>query len=89
MAHLSHDGSLCSGCRSCELVCAVVNHKANNPKKGAIRIRPLFPEPKFEAKLCVQCGKCAEVCPVEAITEKNGAFIIDYDTCTRLSDLRR
>lgn len=64
------------------MVCAVVNGKANNPKKGAIRIRPLFPEPKFEAKLCIQCGDCAEVCPREAIVERNGAYIIDYDTCT-------
>ena len=82
MAHLVFDGVLCSGCRSCELVCAVVNRKANNPKKGAIRIRPLFPEPRFEAKVCVQCGKCAEFCPVEAIKEEDGRYLIDYETCT-------
>ncbi|MCX7702970.1 MAG: 4Fe-4S binding protein [Planctomycetota bacterium] len=82
MAHLTFDGVLCSGCRTCELVCAVVNRQANNPKKGAIRIKPLFPQPRFEARLCTQCGKCAEVCPVEAIEENDGKYLINYEECT-------
>ena len=30
---------------------------------------------------CVACGACAEGCPVEAIAEGDGKFVIDADTC--------
>ena len=30
---------------------------------------------------CVKCGSCAEQCPVEAISEGEGKFVIDPDTC--------
>ncbi len=30
---------------------------------------------------CVACGACAAQCPVEAISEGDGKFVIDADTC--------
>lgn len=30
---------------------------------------------------CISCGACAEGCPVEAIAEGDGKFVIDADTC--------
>lgn len=30
---------------------------------------------------CVACGACAADCPVEAISEGDGKFVIDADTC--------
>ena len=30
---------------------------------------------------CVACGACAEGCPVEAISEGDGKFVIDADKC--------
>ena len=30
---------------------------------------------------CVACGSCAGECPVEAITEGDGAYVIDADSC--------
>ena len=30
---------------------------------------------------CVSCGTCAENCPVEAITEGDGIYVIDADAC--------
>lgn len=30
---------------------------------------------------CVECGACAEQCPVEAIAEGDGKYVIDADTC--------
>ena len=30
---------------------------------------------------CVACGACAEECPVSAISEGEGKFVIDADTC--------
>lgn len=30
---------------------------------------------------CVACGTCASECPVEAISEGDGKYVIDADTC--------
>ena len=30
---------------------------------------------------CISCGSCAGSCPVEAISEGDGKFVIDADTC--------
>ena len=30
---------------------------------------------------CVSCGSCAEQCPVEAISEGDGKYVIDADVC--------
>ena len=30
---------------------------------------------------CIACGACAAECPVEAINEGDGKFVIDADTC--------
>ena len=30
---------------------------------------------------CISCGTCAEGCPVSAISEGDGKFVIDADTC--------
>ncbi len=30
---------------------------------------------------CISCGSCAATCPVEAISEGDGKYVIDADTC--------
>ena len=30
---------------------------------------------------CISCGACAAQCPVEAISEGDGKYVIDADTC--------
>jgi ferredoxin len=30
---------------------------------------------------CIACGACAGECPVEAISEGDGKFVIDADAC--------
>ncbi len=31
---------------------------------------------------CISCGDCASGCPVEAISEGEGQYVIDAETCT-------
>lgn len=73
----------CSGCRTCQLACALANFREMNPAKSALDIEGRFPDPgDYVIRICDQCGACAEVCPVEAISEENGAYLIDRDLCT-------
>jgi len=73
----------CSGCRVCQLVCSLTLFRETNPGKAAIRVKGEFPEPgRYWITFCDQCGKCAEVCPVEAITADGGVYRIDRDSCT-------
>ena len=30
---------------------------------------------------CIACGACASDCPVDAISEGDGKYVIDGDTC--------
>ncbi len=30
---------------------------------------------------CIACGACAGSCPVDAISEGDGKYVIDADTC--------
>lgn len=36
---------------------------------------------KINADTCIACGSCAGECPVEAITEGDGCYVIDADQC--------
>jgi len=75
---------LCSGCKTCELVCALKHFKVNNPKKSALRVMVLYPHPVIRMPIiCQQCRdpKCASNCPVEAIHSENGVVTIDKEEC--------
>ncbi|HSL93383.1 MAG TPA: 4Fe-4S dicluster domain-containing protein [Bacillota bacterium] len=79
---LVSDSSKCSGCKVCQTLCALVHFAENNPKKGALKIEGKFPVPGvYEVTVCNQCGECAAVCPVEAITLNGTTWILDRDTC--------
>lgn len=30
---------------------------------------------------CIACGACADTCPVNAISEKDGKYVINADEC--------
>ncbi|MCK5849837.1 MAG: 4Fe-4S dicluster domain-containing protein [Kiritimatiellae bacterium] len=75
---------LCSGCRICELACAVEHFKVNNPKKSAVRVMITYPHPVARLPIiCSQCKVpvCADACPVNAITRTNGVVKLDADLC--------
>ncbi|MHB9097176.1 MAG: 4Fe-4S dicluster domain-containing protein [Syntrophales bacterium] len=73
----------CTGCRLCQQICAIKHYGEINPKKAALKIAASFPSPgKYRPLLCIQCGKCAESCPQEAIKmNREGAYIVDKDLC--------
>ena len=38
---------------------------------------------------CISCGACAAECPVSAISEGDGKFVIDADTCIECGELKK
>jgi len=72
----------CSGCRVCKMVCAMANFREVNPAKSALKIEGHFPDPgKYQINVCSQCGKCAEVCPTDAIYLEEGVYLINKEEC--------
>ncbi len=85
MNQLAAQEPLCTGCRTCELLCAFSRFGEMNPRKAALRVHGEFPAPgAYHLSLCTQCGECADACPSEAIglDETRGAYVIDPELCT-------
>ena len=77
----------CSGCSTCKLICSLINFKAAAPSKALLTIEGRFPAPgDYIIHACNQCGACAEVCPVEAITLKEGVYLVDPEECIGCGD---
>ena len=47
--------------------------------KGLVTAKPFLPDPA----VCTSCGTCADDCPAEAITMKDGRPTFDYGECIR------
>jgi len=75
---------LCSGCKLCELVCAIEHFELNNPRKSAIRVLVTYPHPVVRMPIvCSQCKVpvCAEACPVGALKRTDSVVHLDKDEC--------
>lgn len=81
--HIQVTPSSCTGCRLCRQICAIEKFAETNPRKALLRIEARFPDPgTYHPQFCDQCGKCAEVCPTEAITKNDeGVYLIDLELC--------
>ena len=56
----------------------------NNPKKSAIRVMVVYPQPVIRMPIvCNQCKepKCLESCPNDAIARSNGIVKIEAEKC--------
>jgi Fe-S-cluster-containing hydrogenase component 2 len=79
------DYQKCTGCRTCELVCAVRHDGFSNPARSRIRVMKWEAEGLYIPMSCQQCqdAPCMNVCPVKAIArdEQLGRVSVDYDSC--------
>jgi Fe-S-cluster-containing dehydrogenase component len=82
------DKSLCSGCRTCEMVCSNVNSEGRNSAALAMVILDKdYIAGNYQPRTCFQCldPPCLRACPVDAIKvdEKTGtnARVIDPILC--------
>jgi len=77
MPYLYGDPLKCTGCRICELYCALCHEKVLNPKKARLRVVRI--EPAIDKPIaCRQCADppCAKVCPTIAITRNPKADMV-------------
>jgi carbon-monoxide dehydrogenase iron sulfur subunit len=75
----------CTGCRLCELVCAVSHDGKSNPSRSRIKVMKWEAEGLYIPMSCQQCqdAPCKNACPVKAISldEELGRMVVDYDIC--------
>ena len=71
----------CIACHSCETACAKAYYKTEDATLSCIRIRTDKAN-MTHISACTQCGKCADVCPMEAIHQNaQGVYMIDRKAC--------
>ena len=75
----------CTGCRLCEVVCAVKHDGVSNPVRSRIKIMKWEAEGLYIPMSCQQCqdAPCMNVCPVKALSrdEELSRVVLDYDKC--------
>jgi Fe-S-cluster-containing hydrogenase component 2 len=75
----------CTGCRLCELVCAVKHDGISNPARSRIKVMKWEMEGLYIPMSCQQCqdAPCLNACPVKALSrdEDLSRVVVDYDVC--------
>lgn len=74
-------GSTCMACLQCVDACSTAYYKTFDPDLACIQIT----EKKSGVRpvACPQCGKCAEACPNNAITQNaKGVYMVNKKLCT-------
>ena len=88
--HLTvRSGKECIGCLECVRACAMAYQKTDDADKACLRIERTE-ENAFQPLTCDQCGKCAEACPVGAITKNpKGVYMINRKKCIGCGKCKR
>ncbi len=75
---LSADSKICSGCRTCEVVCSLSHEGAVDPERSRIRLRSNSFKGSFIPVICHQCADpaCRAACPESAIEIEDAAGIV-------------
>lgn len=77
---LSLTGNECIGCKECVRTCAMSFTKTINSSNARLKIERN--ENTFKPKICIQCGRCAQSCPENAIKQNAlGVYIVDKKLC--------
>ena len=75
----------CTGCRTCEMVCAVKHHGGSNPSRSRIKVMKWEMDGVYIPMACQQCqdAPCAGVCPAGALSRNDemNTIEVDYDKC--------
>lgn len=85
---ISVDPSVCTGCRTCEVVCSLFHFGECNPIRSAIRVlrREKGGLVTSLPLVCQQCGQasCIEACPTEALYRESldAPLTIDEARCS-------
>ena len=79
------DHEKCTGCRLCELVCAVKHDGMSNPARARIKVMKWEQEGIYVPMSCQQCqdAPCMNICPAKAISRdlELSRVTVDYDKC--------
>lgn len=73
--------SVCTGCKTCELTCAVVHSIGGVLSRSRIRVHTQG-QNRFVQVTCLQCleAACARVCPTEALRRNEATQAIEVHT---------
>lgn len=74
-------GSTCMACLGCVNACAEAFYKAD-PTTDKACLEIVEKKGTVRPMTCPQCGKCAEACPEDAITQNaKGVYVINKKKC--------
>ena len=80
------DPKVCSGCKTCEIICSLTHEGAVDPGRARIYVKSNAFKGSFIPMVCRQCADapCYQACPESAITihAETGIVLIDEHLCT-------
>ena len=78
------DFKLCTGCRTCTIVCTLKHEQQVGFQRSRIRVTKTLPRiasPVFKPVFCRMCrnAKCVAACPTGALVQDEATGLVDLD----------